>query len=327
MVAGAGFETSDLWVMSPFQIETGANRPQTTLVDQRFLRRRLWASLAPVGSHFLGNSWVKAAALHGDSNRSPKGKPPAHAPSSRAGIFGPARLPEHHAHRRELALRAVQFGLRLLPSPGTGEGLGEAESGDRLERPHLKRRPQVDRFPVARLCLPDVAEPGCQLALRPEAPGLLAAAVPLAGRPCSLLDPGPSFGQPTDGEISPAEPQVGQTLPVADGLRAGHCVFQYGDSFRDPTCHGVRAAEIGRGRDQIEARTVGSARDLASVFEKGDGPINLALRAVGDSERQESTASAGYVDEAVREVQGLLPELVSRGELAECGESLDCPDP
>jgi hypothetical protein len=35
-------------------------RHKQHLVNWRFSRRRLWASLALVGSKFLGNSWVKS---------------------------------------------------------------------------------------------------------------------------------------------------------------------------------------------------------------------------------------------------------------------------
>ena len=46
--------------MSPFQIEAGAKRHKQRLVNWRFSRKWLWVSLALVGSHFLGNSWVKS---------------------------------------------------------------------------------------------------------------------------------------------------------------------------------------------------------------------------------------------------------------------------
>ena len=46
--------------MSPLQIETGAKAPQTTPRKLALPCRSVWASLARVGSNFLGNSWVKS---------------------------------------------------------------------------------------------------------------------------------------------------------------------------------------------------------------------------------------------------------------------------
>ena len=45
---------------SPFRIKPEPKRHKQRLVNQRFSHHRLWASLALVGSNFLGNSWVKS---------------------------------------------------------------------------------------------------------------------------------------------------------------------------------------------------------------------------------------------------------------------------
>jgi hypothetical protein len=48
------------WVMSLFQSRLEPTRHKQRLVNSRSLRRRLWVSLALVGSNFLGNSWVQS---------------------------------------------------------------------------------------------------------------------------------------------------------------------------------------------------------------------------------------------------------------------------
>src|SRR5262249_30063237 len=125
-------------------------RHEQHAVIQRFSRRRLWGSLALVGSNFLGNSWVKVwmhsprrAAMH----RSPDFIQRLHLSLS---LLQPVRHAHLAVHRRGSG--EVLAGLLTLSRAPVEFAEAEVAVGD--ERSHAERRRQRQGKPIALASLP-----------------------------------------------------------------------------------------------------------------------------------------------------------------------------